>query len=61
MGVADRFNISKSTLSTHLHHFCSLVNTYLSHHISWPTAETLHTPQLLFQIVVLLTDVTFPL
>ncbi len=48
-GVADRFNISKSTISTHLHHFCSLVTTHLYHNISWPTADSLHTSQLRFQ------------
>uniref|UniRef100_A0A8C6KUR7 DDE Tnp4 domain-containing protein n=1 Tax=Nothobranchius furzeri TaxID=105023 RepID=A0A8C6KUR7_NOTFU len=48
-GVADRFNISKSTVFAHLHHFCSLVITHLSHYISWPTGEQLHTSQLGFQ------------
>ena len=36
-------------MSTHLHHFCSLVNTHLSHHIAWPTGEAVHTSQLHFQ------------
>ncbi len=48
-GVADRFNISKSTMSSQLHHFCSLVNTHLSHHISWPTAEAIQTSRLHFE------------
>lgn len=57
-GVADRFNISKSTVSTHLHHFCALVNTRLSHHISWPTGG-FKQPDFQKQSVLLM-DVTFP-
>ncbi|XP_034095934.1 putative nuclease HARBI1 isoform X1 [Gymnodraco acuticeps] len=48
-GVADRFNITKSTVCLHLHEFCSLVTTYLSHHISWPTGQALHNSELGFR------------
>ncbi|XP_051968809.1 uncharacterized protein LOC127633620 [Xyrauchen texanus] len=48
-GVADRFNITKSTVSTHLHDFCSLVITHLSHYISWPRGQALHISQLEFE------------
>ncbi|XP_042575727.1 protein ANTAGONIST OF LIKE HETEROCHROMATIN PROTEIN 1-like [Cyprinus carpio] len=48
-GVADRFNITKSTVSTHLHEFCSLVITHLSHYISWPRGQALHISQLEFE------------
>ncbi|KAK9977060.1 hypothetical protein ABG768_018881 [Culter alburnus] len=40
-GVADRFNMSKSTLAKHLHEFCCYVNTYMAHHISWPRGQRL--------------------
>ncbi|KAK7168095.1 hypothetical protein R3I94_002217 [Phoxinus phoxinus] len=48
-GVADRFNITKSTVSTHLHDFCSLVITHLSHYISWPRGQALHISQSEFE------------
>ncbi|CAM4685349.1 unnamed protein product [Leuciscus chuanchicus] len=38
-GVADRFNMSKSTLAKHLHEFCCNVNSYMAHHISWPRGQ----------------------
>ncbi len=47
-GVADRFNISKSTLAKHLHEFCCYVNTYMAHHISWPTGQRLQMSKLNF-------------
>uniref|UniRef100_A0A3B3DA74 DDE Tnp4 domain-containing protein n=1 Tax=Oryzias melastigma TaxID=30732 RepID=A0A3B3DA74_ORYME len=40
--IADRFNVAKSTISTNLEHFCSIVNEHLSFHIAWPTANKLH-------------------
>lgn len=48
-GVADRFNITKSTVSTHLHEFCYLVITQLSHYICWPRGQALHMSQLGFE------------
>lgn len=37
------FSISKSTMSTHLNHFCSLIKTHLSHYIYWPIEGALQT------------------
>uniref|UniRef100_A0A3B1KAW0 DDE Tnp4 domain-containing protein n=1 Tax=Astyanax mexicanus TaxID=7994 RepID=A0A3B1KAW0_ASTMX len=48
-GVADRFNVTKSTLAKHLHEFCSLVNVHMAHHISWPVGQTLHKSVLGFE------------
>lgn len=47
-GVADRFNMSKSTLAKHLHEFCCYVNTYMAHHISWPRGQRLEMSKLGF-------------
>ncbi|XP_051965445.1 uncharacterized protein LOC127631382 [Xyrauchen texanus] len=47
-GVADRFNMSKSTLAKHLHEFCCNVNTYMAHHISWPRGQRLEMSKLGF-------------
>ena len=48
-GIGDRFNMSKSSVSSHIHFFCSLINTHLSHHISWPRGEALTASQLGFE------------
>ncbi|KAM9462843.1 uncharacterized protein Hap1MRO34_016708 [Clarias gariepinus] len=49
-GVADRFNISKSTLAKHLHEFCCYVNTYMAHHISWARGQRLQMSKLKFDL-----------
>ncbi|XP_048876160.1 uncharacterized protein LOC125746326 [Brienomyrus brachyistius] len=46
--VANRFNISKSSLMVHLHQFCVLINTHMVHHVTWPVGQTLHRSELGF-------------
>lgn len=36
------FNVSKPIVYLYLHELCVLITSHLSHHISWPTGQALH-------------------
>ncbi|XP_048020367.1 uncharacterized protein LOC125251409 [Megalobrama amblycephala] len=47
-GVADRFNLAKSTLSKQNSRRCSLLITQMNYHISWPRGQWLQISKLAF-------------